>query len=40
MYSEVRNTRFGQEYEVIMYSKKAQLWLVENMSEILGQIKN
>lgn len=40
LYSEVRNTRFGQEYEVIMYSKKAQLWLVENMSEILGQIKN
>lgn len=35
LYSEVRYTRFGQEYEVIMYSEKAQIWLIENMETIL-----
>ncbi len=36
IYTEHRKSRFGQEYEVIMYSEDAQLWIVENMSIILG----
>lgn len=36
IYTEHRKSRFGQEYEVIMYSKEAQHWIVENMSIILG----
>ena len=36
IYAEHRRSRFGQEYEVIMYSEKAQLWLVENMNQILN----
>lgn len=36
LYSELRHSRFGQEYEVIMYSEKAQNWLVENMDKIVN----
>lgn len=36
IYTELRKSRFGQEYEVIMYSEDAQLWIVDNMSMILN----
>lgn len=36
IYTELCKSRFGQEYEVIMYSEDAQLWIVDNMSMILN----
>lgn len=35
LYTEVRNTRLGQEYTVIVYSEKAQLWIVDNLKMVL-----
>lgn len=36
IYYETRTTRFGQEYQVIIYSEKAQRWLIEQMPSILA----
>lgn len=37
LYEQARSTRFGQGYKVIMYSEKAQNWIVENLPVILGE---
>lgn len=36
IYTEHRKSRFGQEYEVIMYSETAQNFIVENLKLMLG----